>query len=61
MTESLFSRAVDQFASDDDQEISVVDHLDAVLRAEFGIDHVFAFEDDVATLGLTRVPVATGM
>lgn len=60
VTEALFDRTADQFAAYDDQEISFVDHLDSVLCEEFDIEHVFAFEDDFRTLGLTRVPVDTG-
>jgi len=60
VTEPIFSRTVDQFAQYNDQQISFIDHLDAVLSDEFDIDHIFAYEDDFATLGLTRVPVDTG-
>lgn len=54
-----FERAVEQFIEYDDQEISVIDHLNSVLSDEFDIQHIFAFEPDFATLGLTRVPVDT--
>lgn len=60
VTESVFEQTADQFAAYDDQQISFVDHLNGVLSDEFGIEHIFAFEDDFATLGLTRVPVDTG-
>ena len=60
VTDSLFERAVEQFTAYDDQQISFVDHLNGVLSDEFGIEHIFAFEDDFQTLGLTRVPVDTG-
>jgi predicted nucleic acid-binding protein len=59
VTESLFDRTADQFAEYDDQEISFVDHLNSVLGAEFDIEHIFAFEEDFNTLGMTRVPVDT--
>jgi predicted nucleic acid-binding protein len=55
-----FDAACDQFEEYDDQVISLVDHLTGVLAAERGVEHVFAFDDDFATLGLTRVPVDTG-
>ena len=58
--ESLFDRTAEQFAAYDDHRISFVDQLNAVLSAEFDIEHIFAFEDDFRTLGLTRVPVDTG-
>jgi predicted nucleic acid-binding protein len=60
VTEQLFERTAEQFAAYDDQQISFVDHLNAVLSDEFDIEHIFAFEEDFKTLGLTRVPVDTG-
>lgn len=60
VTDSVFERTVEQFAQYDDQQISLVDHLDSVLCAEFDIEHIFAFEADFRTLGMTRVPVDTG-
>lgn len=56
----LFDRTATQFADYDDQSISFVDHMNAVLADEYDIEHIFAFDDDFATLGLTRVPVDTG-
>lgn len=55
-----FDAACEQFKQYDDQEISLVDHLTAVLADERAVEHVFAFDSDFATLGLTRVPVDTG-
>ena len=60
VTDAVFERTAEQFAAYDDQQISFVDHLNAVLSNEFDIEHIFAFEDDFRTLGLTRVPVDTG-
>jgi len=60
VTEPIFDRTAEQFAAYDDQQISFVDHLDRALSDEFDIEHVFAFEDDFRTLGVTRVPVDTG-
>lgn len=60
VTESIFSQTAAQFENYDDQQISFVDHLNGVLSDAFDIEHIFAFEDDFATLGLTRVPVDTG-
>jgi predicted nucleic acid-binding protein len=54
-----FAAAREQFEQYDDQAISFVDHLGAVLARGQGIDHVFAFDSDFATLGFTRVPVDT--
>ena len=56
----VFDRTAEQFERYDDQAISFVDHMNAVLAEEYDIGHVFAFDSDVATLGLTRVPVDTG-
>lgn len=60
VTGPIFDRTTDQFARYDDQQISFVDHLNSVLGDEFDIEHIFAFEDDFRTLGMTRVPVDTG-
>lgn len=60
VTDPLFDRTVEQFAQYDDQRISFVDHLNSVLGDEFDIEHIFAFEEDFRTLGMTRVPVDTG-
>lgn len=59
-TESVFARTVEQFLAYDDQEISFIDHLDCVLGEQYDVDHIFAFEEDFRTLGMTRVPVDTG-
>lgn len=56
----VFDRTADQFEQYDDQTISFVDHMNAVLADEYDVDHVFAFDGDFATLGLTRVPRDTG-
>lgn len=55
-----FSSASSQFAAYDDQEISFVDHTSVVLTDDRDIDHIFAFDSDLRTLGLTRVPIDTG-
>jgi predicted nucleic acid-binding protein len=60
VTEQLFEKTASQFAQYDDQEISFVDHMNSVLSEEYGIEHIFAFEEDFKTLGMTRVPVDTG-
>jgi predicted nucleic acid-binding protein len=60
VTTPIFERTAEQFESYDDQEISFIDHLNSILCGEFDIDHIFAFEEDFQTLGLTRVPVDTG-
>ncbi|WP_254542799.1 type II toxin-antitoxin system VapC family toxin [Halomarina pelagica] len=52
----LFAATCEQFARYDDQQISFVDHLTAVAARERDVEHVFAFDSDFATLGLTRVP-----
>lgn len=55
-TEDEFGTACQQFERYDDQQITLVDHLTAVLADERGVDHVFAFDNDFRTLGLTLVP-----
>ncbi len=60
VTAPIFDRTADQFAQYDDQRISFVDHLNGILCEQFDIEHIFAFEADFQTLGLTRVPVDTG-
>ena len=60
MTQPIFAQTAAQFEEYDDQQISFIDHLNSVFSNEFDIEHIFAFEDDFATLGLTRVPVDTG-
>lgn len=55
-----FTGARIEFDRYDDQEITLVDHLTALLAAEYDTEYVFAFDKDFATLGLTRVPVDTG-
>ncbi|MFB6193422.1 MAG: type II toxin-antitoxin system VapC family toxin [Halobaculum sp.] len=57
---AAFDRTVSRFVAYDDHRISFVDHTNGVLADEHDIDHVFAFDDDFATLGLTQVPVDTG-
>ncbi|WP_231188614.1 PIN domain-containing protein [Haladaptatus sp. DYF46] len=54
--EGVFAAACDEFERYDDQQISFVDHTSAVLAREYEIDHIFAFDRDFTTLGLTRVP-----
>lgn len=51
-----FETATARFADYDDQEISFVDHTTAVLTDERDIDHVFAFDNDFRTLGLSLIP-----
>jgi len=60
VTDPIFARTVEQFAAYDDQQISFIDHLNSVLGEAFDIEHIFGFEDDFRTLGMTRVPVDTG-
>jgi predicted nucleic acid-binding protein len=60
VTESMFEQTAEQFGQYDDQQISFIDHLNSVLSEQFDIEHIFAFEADFQTLGMTRVPVDTG-
>jgi uncharacterized protein len=52
----LFDLVVVKFERYDNQQISFVDHTSAVLAREYEIEHIFAFDRDFTTLGLTRVP-----
>jgi len=56
----VFDRTATQFEQYSDHSISFIDHMNAILADEYDISHVFAFDEDFATLGLTRVPVDTG-
>jgi predicted nucleic acid-binding protein len=53
---SAFAAAAEQFVAFDDQTISFVDHTTSVIADRRDVEHVFGFDDDFATLGLTRVP-----
>lgn len=55
-SEAEFDAAVNQFERYDDQEITLVDHLSAVVAEERTVEHVFAFDSDFRTLGFTLVP-----
>jgi len=58
--EVAFTKAHSEFDRYDDQAITLVDHLTAVLARERDVDHVFAFDSDFRTLGLIMVPEDTG-
>ncbi len=55
VTSRRFTAACDAFERYDDQQIPFVDHTSTCVR-EYEIDHIFAFDSDFATLGLTRTP-----
>lgn len=57
---SEFARVCRSFDRFDDQQISFVDHSTAALARDRDVEHVFAFDDDFRTLGLTLVPEDTG-
>lgn len=57
---AAFMDARAEFDRYDDQKITLVDHLTAVLADERGVEHVFAFDGDFRTLGFTLVPEDTG-
>lgn len=57
---TIFDETAQQFTQYDDQDISFIDHMNSVLAREYDIEHIFAFDGDFATLGLTRVPTDTG-
>lgn len=56
----IFQETAQQFTQYDDQGISFIDHMNSILAREYDIEHIFAFDGDFATLGLTRVPTDTG-
>lgn len=58
--DAVFADACAEFARYDNQQISFVDHLSAVLARERDVEHVFAFDSDFRTLGLMQVPGDTG-
>ena len=51
-----FDSACGEFARFDDQQISFVDHVTGALATEYEVEHVFAFDSDFRTLGLSLVP-----
>lgn len=55
-----FDTACKEFERYDDQQISFVDHMSAVLAREHEIEHMFAFDSDFRTLGFERIPVDQG-
>lgn len=54
-------RALEQFEQYDDQTLSFVDRMTAVLASERDIDHILGFGSDFQTFRLTRVPVDSGL
>lgn len=60
LDEAAFGATCEHFEQYADQQISFIDHSSAVLAQEHDAEHVFAFDQDFVTLGLTRVPVDTG-
>jgi predicted nucleic acid-binding protein len=57
---TIFDATAQQFTQYDDQDISFIDYMNSILAREYDIEHIFAFDGDFATLGLTRVPTDTG-
>jgi len=53
---AAFADACERFHHYDDQDISLVDHVTAVLADDHEVEHVFTFDDDFETLGFTPVP-----
>lgn len=52
----LVKQATEQFRRYDDQAISLTDHVIAVQADERGIDHLFTYDGDFRTFGITVVP-----
>ncbi|GAA5052225.1 hypothetical protein GCM10025751_28190 [Haladaptatus pallidirubidus] len=57
--EQTFDAACEEFERFDDQQISFVDQTSAMLAREHEIEHMFAFDNDLRTMGFERVPVDT--
>lgn len=53
---TTFGAIYAEFERYDDQQISFVDHATATLAGEHTVEHVFAFDTDFRTLGLSLVP-----
>lgn len=58
--EEWFEAAGEAFLAYEDQSISFTDHLVAVQMAAEGVEHVFAYDSDYATLDRTVVPRPSG-
>jgi predicted nucleic acid-binding protein len=60
--EASFAEACAEFDRYDDQGITLVDHVTAVLarERERDADRVVAYDSDFSTLGVVRVPLDTG-
>ncbi|WP_435158829.1 type II toxin-antitoxin system VapC family toxin [Haladaptatus sp. DFWS20] len=58
---AAFANTCAEFSRYDDQQISFVDHMTGVLADERDATHVFAFDSDFRTLGLTVVPEDVGI
>jgi predicted nucleic acid-binding protein len=55
-TDEEFKSACRRFAEYDDQDISLVDHLTAVMAKQRDVEQVFTFDSDFRTLGFNVVP-----
>jgi predicted nucleic acid-binding protein len=55
-TDEGFESACRRFAEYDDQDISLVDHLTAVMAERRDVKQVFTFDSDFRTLGFDVVP-----
>ena len=53
---TTFDRACEQFGQYDDQEISLTDHISALLAEDVSADRVYSFDSDFRTLGFGLVP-----
>ena len=55
-TDEEFESACRRFAEYDDQDISLVDHMTAVMAEQRDVERVFTFDSDFRTLGFDVVP-----
>ena len=54
--ESQFELICDEFERFDHRQISFADHTTGTLAGEFDAEHVFAFDGDFRTSGVSLVP-----
>lgn len=53
---SLVDRAIEQFHQYDDQSISLTDHVIGIQADDYGIEHIFSYDDAFRTLGFSTLP-----
>jgi len=59
-TDTEYEKACNRFAEYDDQDISLVDHLTAVMAEQRKVERIFSFDSDFRILGFELLPDDTG-